>query len=70
MNSKIVYRIDIFENGKTNEKVQGITIMVDGDFKKELDVIMGKEPKYKNYVEVINDAIFKGMKIIEDKIGD
>lgn len=55
-----------FENEKTGEKVEGITIIVDGIFKEFIDVIKMRNPEYKSNVEVIKDALVKGLEVIKD----
>ena len=50
-----------FENDKTGEKVQGITIILDGKFKEVVDVLMKNNPGYMNYTEIVRDALFKGI---------
>lgn len=50
-----------FENDKTGEKVQGITIIVDGKLKEIVDLLMKNNPNYKNYTEIVRDAFFKGI---------
>lgn len=50
-----------FENDKTGEKVQGITIIVDGKLKEVLDLLIKKNSSYKNYTEIVRDAVFKGI---------
>ena len=50
-----------FENDKTGEKVQGITIIVDGKLKEVLDLLMKNNPDYKNYTEIVRDAFFDGI---------
>lgn len=50
-----------FENAQTGEKVQGITILIDGKFKEVVDLLMKKNPRYADYTEVIRDAIFSGI---------
>ncbi len=67
MKSKITYAINMYKKGDSEDTFQGITIMVDGDFRKELDVLLAKLPQYANYVDIINDAVFKGMSIIEQQ---
>ena len=59
-----------FENDKTGEKVQGITIIVDGKIKQIFDLLMEKNPQYKNYMEIIRDALFTGIDsmILNEKI--
>ena len=50
-----------FENDKTGEKVQGITIIVEGKLKEVLDLLMKNNPNYKNYTEIVRDAFFNGI---------
>ena len=58
-----------FENDKTGEKVQGITIIMDGKLKEVVDLLMKNDSSYNNYTEVVRDALFKGINsmIIESK---
>lgn len=57
-----------FENEKTREKVEGITIMVDGVLKEFLDIIKTQKPQYENNVNVIQDALMKGLEMIKNSI--
>lgn len=57
-----------FENEKTGEKVEGITIMVDGMFKEVLNVIRTENPQYENNVSLIQDALMKGLEAIKNNI--
>lgn len=57
-----------FENEKTGEKVEGITIMVDGVLKEFLDIIKTQKPQYENNVNVIQDALMKGLEVIKNSI--
>lgn len=56
-----------FENEKTGERVEGITIMVDGIFKEILDIIKQKK-EYDNNVSIVQDALFKGLEEIKNTI--
>jgi len=56
-----------FENDKTGEKVEGITIMIDGKLKQVLDIIKSKDENYKNYTQVLSDAIFEGINNLTSK---
>lgn len=47
-----------FENNKTGEKVEGITIIVDGKLKEVLDLI---KIRNNNYKEILRDALFEGI---------
>lgn len=57
-----------FENEKTGEKVEGITIMVDGMFKEALNIIRTENPQYENNVSLIQDALMKGLEAIKNNI--
>lgn len=50
-----------FENDKTGEKVQGITIIVDGKLKEVVDLLMKNNLNYNNYTEIVRDAFFNGI---------
>ena len=50
-NNTVTILNEEFENDKTGEKVQGITIIVDGKLKEVLDLLMKNNPDYKNYTE-------------------
>ena len=68
-NNTVTILNEEFENDKTGEKVQGITIIVDGKLKEVLDLLMKNNPDYKNYTEIVRDAFFNGINsmIIEHK---
>lgn len=57
-----------FENDKTGEKVQGLTIIVDGKLKQAMDIIIEKDDNYNNYSEIVKDSLFDGMNNIINKI--
>ena len=46
-NNTVTILNEEFENDKTGEKVQGITIIVDGKLKEVLDLLMKNNPDYK-----------------------
>lgn len=56
-----------FENDKTGEKVEGITIIIDGKFKQVLDLIKSKDENYKDYTEVLRDALIDGVNNLVSK---
>lgn len=49
-----------FINDETGEEVEGITIMIDGQFKQVLDILMANSGDYSKYYEIIRDIIFSG----------
>ena len=60
-NNTVTILNEAFENDKTGEKVQGITIIVEGKLKEVLDLLMKNNPNYKNYTEIVRDAFFNGI---------
>lgn len=60
-NNTVTILNEEFENDKTDEKVQGITIIVEGKLKEVLDLLMKNNPDYKNYTEIVRDAFFNGI---------
>lgn len=60
-NNTVTILNEEFENDKTGEKVQGITIIVDGKLKEVVDLLMKNNPSYKNYTEIVRDAFFYGI---------
>lgn len=60
-NNTVTILNEEFENDKTGEKVQRITIIVDGKLKEVLDLLMKNNPDYKNYTEIVRDAFFDGI---------
>jgi len=55
-----------FENAQTGEKVEGVTVVVDGMLKMILDIIKTQKPEYKNNVEILHDALVKGLEEIKN----
>lgn len=60
-NNTVTILNEEFESDKTGEKVQGITIIVEGKLKEVLDLLMKNNPNYKNYTEIVRDAFFNGI---------
>ena len=60
-NNTVTILNEEFENDKTGEKVQGITIIVEGKLKEVLDLLIKNNPNYKNYTEIVRDAFFNGI---------
>ncbi|MCR3891123.1 hypothetical protein NRF16_20690 [Bacillus paralicheniformis] len=70
MNSKdtVTMLNEEFVNDQTGEKVEGITIIIDGQFKQVLDIIKAKSDSYENYTEIIRDAVFEGVNSMTMKL--
>jgi hypothetical protein len=58
---------EMFENGKTGESVEGVTIMIDGILKEVVDILRNNNQKYESNVDLIADALMQGLEIIRDK---
>ena len=56
-----------FENENTGEKVEGITIMIDGMLK-EMFEIFKNNGKYENNASIVQDALMRGISSIKDEI--
>lgn len=66
-NIQATFLNDEFENSMTGEKVEGITVIVDGDFKDFLYNILEKNgDKYSNVTEIVKDAMVLGLKTMID----
>lgn len=50
-----------FENGENGEKVQGITIIIDGKLREVINLLLKRNSRYNNLVEVIKEALFIGI---------
>ncbi len=61
MNDKVSILQEEFENGQTGDKVPGITIIVDGKIREVMDLLIEKNPQYKNYIDVVKTAFFAGI---------
>ncbi|WP_143318536.1 hypothetical protein [Clostridium sp. HBUAS56017] len=57
-----------FENEKTGEKVEGITIMVDGILKNFFDILKERNPQYNDNVSIVQDALMKGLEMLKNEI--
>ena len=68
MNKKITMMSEEFENEQTGQKVEGITIIIDGMLKQFLEIIKEKRPNYESNIEIMQSAIMKGVEMIKDEI--
>lgn len=57
-----------FENEKTGERVEGITIMVDGAIKELFEIIKREKVEYESNVSIVQDALMKGLEQIKNTI--
>ena len=68
MKKTISIMTEEFENEKTGERVEGITIMVDGAIKELFEIIKCEKAEYKNNVSIVQDALMKGLEEIKNTI--
>ncbi len=68
MKKTISIMTEEFENEKTGERVEGITIMVDGAIKELFDIIKREKKEYSNNVSIVQDALMKGLEEIKNTI--
>lgn len=60
--NKISILSETFENERTGEQVEGVTIMIDGKLKDMLDIIIQNENQDPNdYKGVMRDIVFAGI---------
>ena len=68
MKKTISIMTEEFENEKTGERVEGITIMVDDVIKELFDIIKREKKEYSNNVSIVQDALMKGLEEIKNTI--
>ena len=68
MKKTISIMTEEFENEKTGERVECITIMVDGVIKELFDIIKREKKEYSNNVSIVQDALMKGLEEIKNTI--
>jgi len=68
MKKTISMMSEMFENEKTGEQVEGITIIIDGPLKKILNIMKEKKPEYKDTTSLVYDALMKGLEILKEDI--
>lgn len=68
MKKTISIMTEEFENEKTGERVEGITIMVDGALKEFFDIIKREKREYSSSAAIIQDALLRGLEQIKNSI--
>lgn len=68
MKKTISIMTEEFENEKTGEKVEGITIMVDGILKNFFDILKERNPQYNDNVSIVQDALMKGLEVLKNEV--
>jgi len=68
MSNKIVMVSEQYEKGNSGEKVEGITIMIDGILQQFIGVILQRNQVYKTNLDVVQDALMKGLEQIKNEI--
>ena len=62
--NEISFLVNKYKEKEGEEYVDGITILIDGKLKSVLDLIIEREEKYSEYLDVIRDVIECGLKEI------
>lgn len=57
-----------FENEQTGEKVEGITIMIDGILKEFFNIMKIEQPSYENNLSIMQDVLMQGLESMRDSI--
>ena len=57
-----------FENEKTGERVEGITIMVDGALKEFFDILKKEKKEYTTSASIVQDALLRGLEQIKNML--
>lgn len=57
----IVIMDEEYNIGDTDEKVQGLSIIIDGSFKMVLDKILCNNPQFGSYEDLIREAVYLGL---------
>lgn len=68
MKKVISMMVEEFENEKTGEKVEGITIIVDGILKEFVNIVKAKDSKYETTIDVIQDSLMRGLEDIKETV--
>ncbi|MGR5912765.1 hypothetical protein ACT7DG_25460 [Bacillus cereus] len=58
--NKVVMIKETFKNEETGEPTPGVTIILDGNLREVLEIIMEKEG-YSDYPEALKEVIFEGI---------
>ena len=57
-----------FENAKTGERVEGITVMVDGALKAFFEILKNERDEYTSNADIVQDALIRGLEQIKNSI--
>ena len=68
MKKTISIMTEEFENERTGERVEGITIMVDGALKEFFDIIKREKREYSSSAAIVQDALMRGLEQIRKSI--
>ena len=58
---KVTFMENEYKNDKTGESARGVTVILNGRFGEVIDQIRESDPKYKNNIMVIQEALFRGI---------
>ena len=68
---KVTFMENEYTNDKTGEKAHGVTVILNGKFGEVIEQIREANPNFKNNIQVIQEALFRGLNSIlkEGNIG-
>ena len=65
--NKITFIKQEFTNSDTGEKVPGVSVIIDGTFKKVCDKLIAESTQERDYASLIYDALLRGInELIEE----
>ncbi|MFA0814255.1 MAG: hypothetical protein ACC608_00535 [Anaerofustis sp.] len=67
MKTTISIMSEEFENEQTGERIEGVTVMIDGMLSEFFKVIRHKNPNYSNNVDIVRDALMRGLESIKNE---
>lgn len=68
---KVTFLDNEYSNQQTGQKARGVTVILDGKFGEVIEQLKADNPKYENNIQVIQDALFRGINdILAEQNGD
>ena len=67
MENKIKIFKERFQDQNDGNLVEALTMIIDGSLKDGLDLILEANPRYKDYQDVVFDALLKGLDSIKEE---
>ena len=67
MKERVKVMQDMYENGSTNKKAAGCTVIISGEIKDVMDKIIAKHPEYKSYAQAFAGVVERGIRVFEEE---